>query len=519
MSRGHQVRRAAISLVAVAAVGVLASCGGSSSGGGADTGSTQGGELVIARSEEGRTLDPAQAVTPAEIAPINQVFDRLFTVSKDGKEVEPSLAESATPSDDGTEWTVTLRDGVEFSDGSPLTADDVKYSLDRSRKAKAGFSFLLAPIASIDVEDDTTLVIHTDEPSATLIPALSSWVASIVPANLGGASDKEFFADPIGSGPFVLDTWDRGQSIRLERNDNYWQDGKPLLDAVQWNTVPDDNTRVSQVQSGQADVADYIPFNQISSLDASADLDAESFPANFTSFLIFNQEFAPFADQRVRVAIAHALDRDAITESTLFGTGEPACSMVPPSMPYSSTPDCPQYDVDTAKSELAQTKWPNGFDVELTIDNLPISSSVAQIVQSQLAEIGIDVTVKVVDSGQLYTTYGQQAYQLGYAAWASDIPDPDEQLTYMLDPDAGGNAYYTGYSNPEVTKLINEGRQTLDTDKRAEIYAQVQDIAAEQVPQYPISDQGYPYVWSTDVQDFWVNPMGTIDLLNASIAQ
>jgi len=498
----------------------MTSCGGGDQGDDGSGGETpaSGGELVIARSEEGRTLDPAQAVTPAEIAPINQIFDRLFTVSADGHSVEPSLAESATPSDDGTEWTVKLRE-ASFSDGTPVTAKDVKYSLDRSRESNGGFSFLLAPIESIDVSDDTTLVIHTSHPSATLLPALSSWVASVVPADLGGKADKQFFADPIGSGPYVLEEWDRGQSLRIARNDTYWQDGKPLLDAVQWNTVPDDNTRVSQVQSGQADVADYIPFSQVTSLDAAANLNAESFAANFTTFLIFNQEFEPFADVHVRRAIAHAVDRQAVTESTLFGAGEAACSMVPPSMPYSSEPDCLAYDVDAAKDELAQSQWPEGFDVELTIDNLPVSSSVAQILQSELAEIAIKVKIKVVDAGQLYTTYDQQAYQLGFAAWASDIPDPDEQLTFMLDPDAGGNAYYTGYSNPEVTKLVDEGRQTLDSDERAEIYAQVQQIVADEVPHLPISNQGNPFVWSQDVQDFWVNPMGTMDLLNTGLAQ
>lgn len=352
-----------------------------------------------------------------------------------------------------------------------------------------------------------------------MLPALSSWVASVVPADFGGKTDKQFFSDPIGSGPYLLDKWDRGQSIRLTRNDGYWQEGKPLLDAVQWNTVPDDSTRVSQVQSGQADVADYIPFSQISSLDAAANLNAKSFPANYTSFLIFNQEFAPFADVHVRRAIAHAVDKEAITKSTLFGTGEPACSMVPPSMPYSSEPDCLQFDVDEAKEEMAQSRFPDGFDVELTIDNLPISSSIAQILQSELAEIGITIKIKVVDAGQIYTTYGQQAYQLGFAAWASDIPDPDEQLTFMLDPDAGGNAYYTGYNNPKVTKLVNEGRRTLDSDRRADIYAQVQQIVSQDLPQLPISNQGNPYVWSQDVQNLAVNPMGTIDLLNVGVAK
>ena len=502
----------------VVAIGISTVGCSSQDSGSSDETPAEGGELVIARAEEGKSLDPARAISPAEIAPINQIFDRLFTVSADGLSLVPSVATAATPSKDGTEWEIEIRDDVEFTDGSPLTADDVKFSLDRSRTATGGFSFLLAPIASIDVTGDYSLVIRTEEPSATLLPGLSSWVASIVPADLGGESDRQFFEAPVGSGPFVFDSWDRGQSIRLTKNGTYWQTGKPLLDAVQWNTVPDESTRVSQVQSGQADVADSVPFSQVSTLDAT-DLNAQSFPANYTTFLIFNEEYEPFADVHVRRAIAYAVDRQAITAGALFGAGEPACSMVPPSMPYSSEPDCLGFDLEAAKDELAKSAWPNGFDVELTTDNLPVTSSVAQIVQSELAEIGINVKIKVVDAGQLYTTYGQQAYQMGFAAWASDIPDPDEQLSYMLDPAAGGNAYYTGWSDPEVSRLITEGRETLNSDERAEIYAQIQQIAAEQLPQLPISNQENPYVWTQDVQDFWVNPMGQMDLVNMGLTR
>ena len=231
-------RRFLVGLALAAALALVAGCGGDGGSSASSTAASPsaGGDLVIAASVEARTLDPAQAVTPAEIAPINEIFDRLFAVSLDGKSVEPSLAKSATPSADGTEWTIPLRDDVTFTDGAPLTAKDVKFSLDRTRTAKTGFAFLLAPISSVAVKDQHTVVIGTATPTATLLPALSSWVASIVPADLGGKSPQQFFADPIGSGPYVFDSWDRGQSIKLTRNDGYWQTGKPLLDSVEWQT-------------------------------------------------------------------------------------------------------------------------------------------------------------------------------------------------------------------------------------------------------------------------------------------
>jgi peptide/nickel transport system substrate-binding protein len=505
------LRGAGVSLLAVAVLALTAACSTGDEGGGTAS-ATRGGALVIARAEENKTLDPAVATSPADIAPINEIFDRLYEVGPDGKGVVPSLAESGTASPDGKTWTIVLRPGVTFSDGTPVTATDVKYSLDRSRTSDGAFAFLLSPIASVQAVDATTVKIETAEPSATLLPALSSWVASIMPTNLGGKSPEQFFESPIGSGPFTFDQWVRGQYISLKRNPSYWQAGEPLLDSVRWNTVPDANTRVSQVQAGQASAAADIPFSQVESLKNGGDVTANSFPANFTTVMVFNQSYEPFADVNVRRAIAQTLDRQAITTSALFGSGEAACSLVPPTMRYSANDNCLPLDVAAAKAELAKSPYANGFPVELTIDNQPASSTVAQIVQSQLAAIGITVSIKVVDSGQLYTTLGQRAYQMGYAAWASDIPDPDEQLTFMLDPSAGGDSYYTGYDNPVVTKLINEARSTLDSDKRGSLYAEVQRIVAQEVPQLPLSNQANAYMWRTSVQNFYVSPMGIIDL-------
>lgn len=478
-----------------------------------------GGDLVIARAADGNTLDPAQGIGPDDFAPTNQIFDQLYRVSPDGSGIEDSLASSTTVSEDGLSWTITLRDDVSFSNGQPLTSADVKFSLDRSRSADAAFSFLLGPIASISTPDERTVVIQTEAPSATLKASLSAWVASILPKDFAGMSEKDFFAHPIGSGPFMFDSWEPGTSIKLVRNPSYWQEGKPSLDSVTWDVVSDPNTRIAQVQGGLANVASDIPFSQLESLDASSSLDATAFPANYTTFLIFNQAAGPFADIHVRRAIAYATNRNAITSGILFGAGEPACSMVPPTMPfYSAATQCLEYDLDKAKSEMATSSVPAGFSTELTIDNLPTSSSVAQIVQAELKEIGIDVSIKTVDTGQLYTVYDQGAFEMGLAAWASDIPDPDEQLTFMLDPNAGGNAYYTAFNDPEVIALLDRARTSMDDATRASDYAQVQQIAADKVPHLPIWNQGLPFVWSSRVQNLKVNPMGTILLSDVSLA-
>jgi peptide/nickel transport system substrate-binding protein len=491
----------------------VAACGGSTVGKRTSGAPQRGGDVVVARTEDGRTLDPVRAVTPADIAPINQIFGQLFRMSADGKTLEPSLAESASNSVDGRIWTIRLRPGVQFSDGSPVTAHDVKFSLDRSRNSQSAFAFLLSAISDVAVRDDHTVTITTAEPSGTLIAALGSWLGSILPADLRGLPDEKFFESPIGSGPFKLDSWDRGRSIRLVRNDGYWERDRPFLDSVEWTVVPDPNTRVAQVQGGMADIAEDIPPSQVDSL-TTADIEAATFPTDTSTFLIFNQTFAPFADVNVRRAIAQAVNREALTEATLFGSAVPACSMLPPTMPFSAMPRCLGYDLEAARRELAQSAWPQGFDVELLVDNLPTSSTAAQIIQAQLEPLGIHAKIKTVDSGQIYTTFDQGAYQMGLALWASDIADPDEQLTFMLDPSAGSNSYYTGFDDPKIIALLAQGRSTLDPKARALAYNQIQQIAADQLPQLPLWHQDAPYVWSQRIAPFSVNPMRMIDFTN-----
>lgn len=519
MSLHHTVMRP-LSVIAVVSVAALLGACASAAPVDPTAAPVAGGELVIAQDSGATTMDPVAAVSPADIAPMYALYDTLYTLGEDGVTITPDAA-AALPeaSADATQFTIALRDDVVFSDGTPVTAEDVAFSLNRARTADGAFSYLLGAVSSVSATDDHTVVITTSEPSATLPAVLTSWLTAILPADLEGLSDEEFFAAPIGSGPFTLDSWETGQSMRVVKNDAYWQTGLPYVDAVQWNTVPDANTRVSQVQGGQADVASDVPFSQVEALQSSATVTAETFPANYTTMLIFNEAYAPFADEHVRSAIAQAIDRDTLTASVLFGAGTPACSMLPPSMPFASEPDCPSYDVSAAKAELAESAYPDGFAVELTIDNDPSSSTTAQIVQAQLAEIGIDVEITVVDPGQLYTVFGDEAYQMGLAAWASDIPDPDAQLSYMLDPAAGGNSYYTGYDNPEVTELIAQGRSTIDLEQRAQIYAQVQQIVADEVPQLPLSHHQNAYAFSRDVQNFSVNSMGMVDLLNVSLAE
>jgi peptide/nickel transport system substrate-binding protein len=224
---------------------------------------------------------------------------------------------------------------------------------------------------------------------------------------------------------------------------------------------------------------------------------------------MMNTKYKPFADANVRLAVKYAIDSSAIAKTALFGYGQPACSILPPSMPYYAKVTCPNNDVAMAKQTLAKSAYPSGFSVDLLI---PAASgeanTIAQLAQSELAAIGIKVKIVTVDKSQLYTVQSRGNYQMVYQAWSSDIPDPDEQLSFMLDPGVGGgDSYSTYYNNPRIVSLLAQARSKFDTAKRAVDYQQAQDLNAQDGPFVPLTFEPFVAGWSNSVHG--MNQLGT----------
>ena len=475
----------------------------------------RGGTLVFARTRDNSGLDPVDTVETDTIYVLDHIFETLFATSDDGSSVEPWLVDSYAVSDDGRTWTMSLRDGVTFSDGTPLTSADVKFSIERAI-ADSSFGFLLSVIDTIETPDDGTVVFNNKSPWAPFLADLSVWAAGIVPADFGGKTKDEFFENPVGTGPFVFDNWERGTSITLKRNPNYWQEGKPYLDAVTWTQVPDENTRILQLEGGQADIVSEVPLNLLESLDAKDGIAAGTFPATTVYWLSFNTTKEPFDDMHLRRAIAHSLDTEGIAAAALFGFGGAACSVVSPAVPHHdpNTP-CLRYDPEKAKEELAKSSVPDGLDVELSVSDQQPGLTVAEIVQSQLAPLGINVTLRPIEQGQFYSTISSFDYEIAYTGWTMDIPDPDQNIAFMFDPEkGGGNSYSTGYDNPDMVELVRAGQQALDNDERAGIYAEIQALNAREVPFIPLVALNGPFAWREDVKGLLINPVGKRHLEN-----
>jgi peptide/nickel transport system substrate-binding protein len=277
---------------------------------------------------------------------------------------------------------------------------------------------------------------------------------------------------------------------------------------------------VLQLQGGQAHIVSDIPFNTMQTLTTMPGINAEAFPGTTVFYIMFNTTVEPFDDVHVRRAIAHALDKEAMANAVLFGFGGAACSIIAPTVAFHDpeTP-CLTYDLEAAQAELAQSSVPEGFAAEFLVGDNPTNVAIAEIIQGQLAPLGIDITLRLIDEGQFYETLSSLDYQMGYAGWTMDIPDPDEQIAFMLDPEEGGaDSYSTGYNNPEMIELVHAAQQEFDQAARQELYSEIQALHAAEVPHIPLVFQQTTFAWADEVQDFFVNPVGNRHLEDVWLA-
>ncbi|HEY8302769.1 MAG TPA: ABC transporter substrate-binding protein, partial [Jatrophihabitans sp.] len=328
ITRRNALRFGALGMGGVGLTALLAACGtsnggGSSSpnsGGSAPTGSgsmststgpqKSGGDLVLARAQDSVDMNKTMVFSNASIWVYVQMYETLTIGSKDGRSVEPWLATKWTQSADKLTWTFTLRKGIKFHNGSPMTSKDVKFSLDKASSTKGGWEFINSAIADVSTPDDYTVVIKTKYPWAPLLADLACPSNGIVPDNYSGKSEKDFYNAPVGTGPFQWDSWDKGSKLKLKKNPDYWRAGLPYLDSVTWQVVPDDNTRNVMLQGSQAQINENPPLSTIDQIKSTQGTTVTLFPSTRTDYILMNEKRAPYDDVHVRRAVSYAIDRE-----------------------------------------------------------------------------------------------------------------------------------------------------------------------------------------------------------------
>ena len=459
-------------LTAAGALVVLAACGSSGGSGGSTGGSTSsggstsagtpvhGGKLTFAAVQDAQSMNKSTVFDNNSIWIFEQIFQQLYTVSADGKSVVPQLATSYKVSSDKKTYTFTLRQGVKFSNGQPMTSKDVKFSIDQTTKASQGWGFINTAIKSTSAPSPDTFVVHLKYPWAPLLADLSIFANGIIPDNYAGKSETAFYNAPIGTGPFKWDVWHKGQSLTLVKNPLYWQKGLPYLDSITWTDVPSDNTRQQQLQGGQAQIDQFPAWSTVTAAaehagrgHAPVQLDADQLPGL--------QRDAQAVPGRPRAP------RDLAGASTGTRWSRRCCSATASRPTRCSrrrcrtttrTPPAIQFNLAEAKKEMAQSSVPHGFSTSIVIpsgnsDYLTIST----IVQSELKPLGINVKINQLDPNTENTQTQNLNYDMTLTLWTMDISDPDELATFAVDPKSGAKSFFTMYNNPTVVNAAHAG--------------------------------------------------------------
>jgi len=478
--------------------------------------------LVMIIESSPANLDP-RVGTDAQSERIGKlIFDSL--VRRDEHfNLQPSLAERWEIPDPLT-YVFHLRRGVRFHDGRPLTSRDVKWTFDsilsgQIRTAKAS-TFKL--VDRVEAPDDYTVIFRLKEPYATLLWNVSDGAIGIVPFG----SDDKFSGMPIGSGPFRFVSLRQDNDVVIERNPQYWGE-QPKLDRVRFIVVPDTTTRALELRKGSADIAiNAFTSDLVVALKQDAGLQVLESPGTIYAYLALNLKDPVLQDARVRRALAFAIDRRPIIHYLLRDFAQPAESVLPPQhWAYTNKVAQYTYDPQRARELLDAAGYPmrNGVRFRLTMKTSTEESTrlLAAVLQQQLREVGIALDIRSFEFATFYADIMKGAFQLYSLRWIGGNEDPDifEHVFHSASvPPKRANRGY--YSNPRVDSLIEAARRELDRDKRAAMYAEIQQRIAEDLPYINLWYLDNVLVHSRRVRNLRLTHSGNYDFLtHAELAQ
>ena len=444
----------------------------------------KGGTLKLGRVADVDNFEPVMPTDNMSIWAKLLIFQMLIRSSPDGNGLGPDLAESWKASDDKMTYTFHLRKNAMFSDGTPVKASDAKFSLNRCATLEGSPYGSMFPKMTMETPDDYTLVCKLGQPWGPFLEAVSVHGTCVVPeAYFNKVGAKAFGDKPIGSGPFQLVEWAKGDRIVMRPNPHFWDPSRPYLDEVQLLVLADDNIRMLKVQTGEIDIASDVPFNQIDKLAMAPNLTMELDTYDRIDWIQFNEKVDKFKDVKVRQAINWAVDKEGIIKSVLFGHGEVPTTFLP-KMHDADTQTAPYgYDVAKAKQLMSESKFPQGFKSKLTVvSGDTIGSQVAVIVKAQLAVIGIDVDILQLENATQYGQLAQGDYEMAEGYMTSDIIDPSELTAYAGAGDEGTYAVWTFYNNLDVNKLAARANAESDPTKRAQLLLKMQQQIHEDAP-------------------------------------
>ncbi|CAG9607725.1 ABC transporter substrate-binding protein [Pseudoneobacillus rhizosphaerae] len=486
-----------------------------------DPGAPQKDVFNFATNQDIPHLDPHGTSANTSFRVTYMLYDRLVTYDGTTTEVVPQLAENWEISEDGTTYTFFLRKDAKFHDGSPVTSAAVEYSFRRAidiGKSAAGIFSKVIDENSFEIVDDHTIKIKLLKPFGPFIKALGTVFGNILNPNLadnhGEDLGESYLADKeVGSGPYVLESWDRGQKLVLKANENYWG-GTPTMKTVNINIVPEPSTARLMLEKGELDLLDdtMISPDVIKQMDGKNGVEIVNAPGFQIDYFPMNMTQKPLDNKLVRQAIAHAINYDVIIDNVFLGNGERIGGIVPKGMfGYNDGVKEYDYNLDKAKELLKEAGQEGGFTVEMAIsENNEVRRNIAVMLQSDLAKIGVTVDIKTYAWPTFLDLVTSGKHDFGLVAWTPDYADPDYNLWYFAHSSSKGPGFNLAfYENKRIDELLELARKSVDDAQRDAAYKEIQAIMAEDVPYIFLAQRSVQAAKREWVERHEINPMNT----------
>jgi peptide/nickel transport system substrate-binding protein len=440
----------------------------------------KGGTLRVGLYSDPGGLDPHILATKASSQVFKSVYNTLVGLDADLRLV-PELAESWETPDPKT-YVLKLRKGVKFHDGADFNAAAAKANLDRilDPATKSPVAADISTVASVEAGDEFTLKLTLKQPDAALLTSLSGYPGTMISPTAIQKFGADLARNPVGTGPFQFVEYVKDDHITVKKFAGYWDAGKPHLDEVIFKPIPDDAVKLSTLRANGVDIIDTVEPRAGSQLRGGRELVFMERPTLDYSWIILNMTTAPFDNKALRQAMAWGIDRDVVVKALLFESGAPAQSPFSPTS-WAHDPSFKPYkrDVAQAKAKLAEGGMPQGFKAPFQVVNRPLNIQMGQVFKEQLAEVGIDLEIEVVEQAAHVSNRREGKFVASANFWTGR-PDPDGNVFNWFHSTGGQN--YAKYNSPKVDDLLLKARSSLNQEERKGLYLELAKVLADDVP-------------------------------------
>lgn len=500
-----RIRKIFVGVIALLMSAALCACGGGNAkkenSEKSQSNATSGGSIVVGIMQDLDSLDPHSMAYAGTREVLFNVFEGLVKTDSTG-DLKPAVASEYSVSDDATVYSFKLREGIKFHDGSYVTVEDIKYSVERYadiQKESSAFSIL----KEVKIVDDSTIEVVLTEGNTEFLAQLT---CAIMPQ----ANDENLNKVPVGTGPFKYSSYIAGQKFVVERFEDYWGD-KAYLEGVTFKIVSDSDVALMELQAGTLDIYQYLTTDQAVTLSSGFDIYEGS--VNYVQALFLNNDFEPFTNLKVRQAMCYGIDKEEITnflfdgKSHIIGT-----NMIPALKKYynEQTESIYTYDTDTAIKLLKEAGYQSGFELKITVpDNYAPHAGAAEIIVEQLKKIGITATIELVD----FSTWYDKVYiNRNYEATVVAVDGTLAPGSYFEKNVSSSSVNFTNYNNAEFDRLYKEAILEIDDEKKVELYKELQMVMTKDAASVYIEDPANLVAVNSKLGGYIFYPVAAQDL-------